>query len=545
MPAQQASPEADLLLCQQPESSSGPDVNEYRSLHDIRFLDDGIEPETLEGNADQVGNMSKSNDSMPADHEYLEGDRFYVNDNTGDTEFCFHPQSDGVGAEHDMGQTPQAGRNWDTQGHARLQQESTPSYQQPPYYQSREEYLSAPDPVSSYGDSQPSFVHSGLYGFGTVDHNSKDPGIFDDDMMAFSAQIVLNTPNHGTGKVSWGHSMEGQAITAHEPLSAQDETQSDLSGSGDHSRQGNPYAPPLFDTQVVFKPMGNTPWSTVNMRNPFKKRSDAYGDDFMRPMGNPHGSGTSAAPDDTRSTAISSISLTTASLFEEMDRSVATLRDQHKGDQTGDGNTTWAQQLPIRSCGPALPAFVVGHREPELAEQQIPYNRSDDPSFRCDDNYLAVPDNQGTLTGTSSTTPEVLFCRFCKTTFTGKHRRGNWQRHNRLKHGDQDVSYPCQGADCKHKFKRTDARLKHYRKYHPHLASDPPKPREYARNRRCKSKKIRQPHEKQHGKVHQQKELKISPVSTRTEDAWATARSDGTQSRKFGYKEDLFGFIAV
>ncbi|KAH9865479.1 hypothetical protein J1614_009063 [Plenodomus biglobosus] len=380
MSAQQAFPEADLLLCQQPESSSGPDVNGYPSLHDIRSLDDGIELDSLEGNADQVGNMSKSNDSVPADHEYPDGDRVYINDNTGDTEFYFHQQSDGVGAEHDMGQTPQGGRNWDTQGHATLQQESTLRYQQSPYSQSREEYLPAPDPVSSYDDSQPSFFHTGTHGFGTVDHNSKDPFIPDDDMMAFNAQIALKTPNHGTDNGSWGHPMEGQAMPAHEPFYAQDETQSDLSGSGDHSRQGTSYAPPLFDKQVVFRPMGNTPWSTANMRNPHNESSDAYGALFSRPVGNPHGSGTSAALDDTHSTAMSSISYTTASFFEDMDSSVATVRDQYKGDQAGDGNTMWAQQLPIRSCGPGSPALIVGHRGPELAEQQTPYNRSDHPS---------------------------------------------------------------------------------------------------------------------------------------------------------------------
>ncbi|KAH9865478.1 hypothetical protein J1614_009062 [Plenodomus biglobosus] len=98
-----------------------------------------------------------------------------------------------------------------------------------------------------------------------------------------------------------------------------------------------------------------------------------------------------------------------------------------------------------------------------------------------------------------------------------------------------------EGANCELKFQRTDARLKHHRKYHPDLASNPPKPREYARRRRYRSKEIRKQIKNQHGKAHLQKELKISPAPMGIEDDCATAHSDGAQSRGLGHDEDLLG----
>jgi hypothetical protein len=62
-------------------------------------------------------------------------------------------------------------------------------------------------------------------------------------------------------------------------------------------------------------------------------------------------------------------------------------------------------------------------------------------------------------------------CGTCDTTFTGSYRKGNFQRHVRLVHGDRD--FPCQEPGCPKTYKRQDARLKHYRSKHPHLAGAP------------------------------------------------------------------------
>jgi uncharacterized Zn-finger protein len=60
--------------------------------------------------------------------------------------------------------------------------------------------------------------------------------------------------------------------------------------------------------------------------------------------------------------------------------------------------------------------------------------------------------------------------------FTGKYRRGNLQRHMRLKHGQEVREYACEVKRCGKTFMRQDARLKHYRKKHPRLVRDPAQP---------------------------------------------------------------------
>ncbi|KAH7095371.1 hypothetical protein FB567DRAFT_27926 [Paraphoma chrysanthemicola] len=62
----------------------------------------------------------------------------------------------------------------------------------------------------------------------------------------------------------------------------------------------------------------------------------------------------------------------------------------------------------------------------------------------------------------------------CHVRFTGKYRQGNLQRHLRLKHGSTERLYLCEQGGCEKRFKRQDARLKHYRKKHPMLAPEPP-----------------------------------------------------------------------
>ncbi|KAF2018996.1 hypothetical protein BU24DRAFT_110059 [Aaosphaeria arxii CBS 175.79] len=70
---------------------------------------------------------------------------------------------------------------------------------------------------------------------------------------------------------------------------------------------------------------------------------------------------------------------------------------------------------------------------------------------------------------------EVIVCGIdgCTTTFTKGYRRGSHARHMRSHHDNEGLL--CE-AGCGRCYKRSDARLKHYRKHHPHLAS-PSKPR--------------------------------------------------------------------
>lgn len=61
----------------------------------------------------------------------------------------------------------------------------------------------------------------------------------------------------------------------------------------------------------------------------------------------------------------------------------------------------------------------------------------------------------------------------CDAAFHGAHARGNLARHRRLRHRFfYDRTYVCEEPGCSNSYKRQDARLKHYRKHHPHRASD-------------------------------------------------------------------------
>jgi hypothetical protein len=73
---------------------------------------------------------------------------------------------------------------------------------------------------------------------------------------------------------------------------------------------------------------------------------------------------------------------------------------------------------------------------------------------------------------TPSSAPEVLCCHVigCEVEFHGKYRKGNLNRHLRLYHQATGVRiYHCADPFCPKEFRRQDARLKHYRRRHPHL----------------------------------------------------------------------------
>ncbi|KAF1829205.1 hypothetical protein BDW02DRAFT_178976 [Decorospora gaudefroyi] len=58
----------------------------------------------------------------------------------------------------------------------------------------------------------------------------------------------------------------------------------------------------------------------------------------------------------------------------------------------------------------------------------------------------------------------------CDKFFTGEYRKGNLRRHIMHYHGHTG-RYNCESQGCAISFKRNDARLRHYRKCHPDLAS--------------------------------------------------------------------------
>lgn len=71
--------------------------------------------------------------------------------------------------------------------------------------------------------------------------------------------------------------------------------------------------------------------------------------------------------------------------------------------------------------------------------------------------------------------PVVLYCGVpgCEQSFQGKYRKGNLNRHMRHKHRAPLSVYPCAEPHCGKTFARSDARLKHHRRHHPWLMSEP------------------------------------------------------------------------
>jgi len=69
--------------------------------------------------------------------------------------------------------------------------------------------------------------------------------------------------------------------------------------------------------------------------------------------------------------------------------------------------------------------------------------------------------------------PSEIFCNAdgCVAIFSGMYRKGNLARHKRLKHKGP-VVYECEDPSCDRVFQRQDARTKHYRRWHPQLASE-------------------------------------------------------------------------
>jgi hypothetical protein len=130
-------------------------------------------------------------------------------------------------------------------------------------------------------------------------------------------------------------------------------------------------------------------------------------------------------------------------------------------------------QTPTQHLSQYNPRFDLRSASPQV-------NSGPRPPTQYESGHLAPP-MQRKVSSTSSCasegssltpdTPDVLYCNEsgCATLFTGKYRKGNLARHKRLIHKHHEP-YVCEGYGCRKSFKRQDARLKHYRRHHPHLA---------------------------------------------------------------------------
>jgi hypothetical protein len=84
---------------------------------------------------------------------------------------------------------------------------------------------------------------------------------------------------------------------------------------------------------------------------------------------------------------------------------------------------------------------------------------------------MQVGSNMSRSTSDTSTHSGPAVCEVCGNVYEGAYGRGNLARHRRQKHGLSEQTFPCEDPTCRKVFKRPDARLKHYRREHPHLAS--------------------------------------------------------------------------
>ncbi|RYN78482.1 hypothetical protein AA0119_g3047 [Alternaria tenuissima] len=91
------------------------------------------------------------------------------------------------------------------------------------------------------------------------------------------------------------------------------------------------------------------------------------------------------------------------------------------------------------------------------------------------DPYTSLPRAPPVLSpAPTSSGADVVRCTQCHVAFTGAYAKGNLGRHLRHKHAlVREVIYRCTVSGCDKTFARKDAKLKHARKHHPGLHSDP------------------------------------------------------------------------
>ncbi|KAI8941306.1 hypothetical protein NX059_002533 [Plenodomus lindquistii] len=154
----------------------------------------------------------------------------------------------------------------------------------------------------------------------------------------------------------------------------------------------------------------------------------------------------------------------------------------HKGDDMyhpDHSGITEHNQVPRSAMGPSFnwvvregtPASSAEHGHSLMSGEELQFLS---PSDARSSSHTSPCSSPG-----SSPASETLRCNPCNTEFTGKHKQGNFCRHIRNKHGCR--LYACAEDGCNKVFQRQDARLKHYRGRHSHLAPGRPESRKYKR----------------------------------------------------------------
>lgn len=137
--------------------------------------------------------------------------------------------------------------------------------------------------------------------------------------------------------------------------------------------------------------------------------------------------------------------------------------DCTSGPRTNSRNRHW-----LKVEGAATPTRTRGHLE------RYPHS---DPG-----RYLQLPGKRRASSASSQITEAtsssavsglgqgVLKCGVnrCEATFSGRYGKGNRARHKKDYHGGKEPVI-CEDSNCGKIFRRSDARLKHYRSRHPHL----------------------------------------------------------------------------
>ncbi|KAF1956116.1 hypothetical protein CC80DRAFT_69424 [Byssothecium circinans] len=238
---------------------------------------------------------------------------------------------------------------------------------------------------------------------------------------------------------------------------------------------------PLDPHPGTFSPQA--PWSPFNTHNtlqqPLHHFSDAQSAIIPDEAG---GQRTSVDPTRAGSQMWSSIAsfpsrLTPSTSFERDGTDVHSMSEPLRPTEMGGGYGDVSNPEFVLETPPIPTSYGVDTSR----DMQSPGSPTINPPLN--DQFLHIhppvsdlePSSPGSTT--SSCTTRSLECIFegCGSRFTGEYRKGNMARHIRLRHAAGGRTYACAG--CTKKFNRQDARLKHYRRRHPHLAPGPAIPR--------------------------------------------------------------------
>ncbi|KAF2856210.1 hypothetical protein T440DRAFT_101390 [Plenodomus tracheiphilus IPT5] len=304
----------------------------------------------------------------------------------------------------------------------------------------------------NYGAPAPSSYNNEFIGLSTPDEASP------------LASSVVFGPGPPYGQQSYGGNSQGPGgsfYNPEEPLLAWRSSRS-------------PYFPTDFQQTYADATCG--PWSTENTyTNHAKELETRMSDVFLQP-GNQD----------------SIVGCTTSSLTDFVSPYKQFLHDDDVGDTAGasmprpgsfayqsdDPSVSERGQLPgnnmrptfncnIRACTPAnlnrgRDAMPSGLSRTENSQLLNPFSTHIS-------SYAPLRSSRSSIGSSSSS--QSLRCDACGTEFRGKYGQGNLGRHRRSKH--RGYIWPCEDLGCDKVFHRTDARLKHYRLHHLHLAPSP------------------------------------------------------------------------